>query len=105
MNQPTHVKSTLPTRRQWALGTVAGLTAAALPHHANAQTGSAVEAKPNRRANPIAVSTYSYWRYRDDSKLSTMIASPRSSVMLITEDISRWSLKARSRTKRRSPKV
>lgn len=25
--------------------------------------------KPSRRANPIAVSTYSFWRFRDDSKL------------------------------------
>ena len=27
---------------------------------------------PRPRANPIAVSTYSYWRYRDDSKLAIL---------------------------------
>ncbi|TWU62712.1 MULTISPECIES: sugar phosphate isomerase/epimerase family protein [Crateriforma] len=35
------------------------------------QTGPAVAADPGsiKRGNPIAVSTYSYWRYRDDTKL------------------------------------
>lgn len=31
---------------------------------------SSVSDAKQRRSNPIAVSTYSYWRYRDDSKLS-----------------------------------
>ncbi len=49
----------------------AGLTAAA----ASAVPASAVRAADgstsagDHRPNPIAVSTYSYWRYRDDSKL------------------------------------
>jgi len=39
-----------------------------------AKPGTAKNETPSttRRANPIAVSTYSYWRYRDDSKLSIL---------------------------------
>ena len=32
--------------------------------------GEPKEAAPNGRGNPIAVSTYSFWRFKDDSKLS-----------------------------------
>ena len=43
-------------------GAVAGLSAS--------EPASADGGGVGRRGNPIAVSTYSYWRYRDDSKLS-----------------------------------
>lgn len=48
------------------------MAAAALPGPARAQgpSSSTTEAPVSRRPNPIAVSTYSYWRYRDDSKLT-----------------------------------
>lgn len=39
---------------------------------AQEQPGAPEEAMPRGRANPIAVSTYSYWRYRDDSKLTIL---------------------------------
>lgn len=48
----------------------AGLAAAVLnaDHAASAEAGGAGQG--GTRCNPIAVSTYSFWRYRDDTKLS-----------------------------------
>ncbi|WP_146536853.1 sugar phosphate isomerase/epimerase family protein [Rubripirellula reticaptiva] len=40
-----------------------------MPRTTNAAE-TASSAKIDRRPNPIAISTYSYWRYRDDSKLT-----------------------------------
>lgn len=51
------------TRRQVLTGTVAA-TAAAVGHRLRGD-----DEVPSPRRNPIAVSTYSYWRYRKDSKL------------------------------------
>ncbi|TWT83189.1 Xylose isomerase-like TIM barrel [Planctomycetes bacterium CA13] len=56
-------------RRQLAKGTVATLAVAGLPRVVRAQAPTQSVAS---RPNPIAVSTYSYWRYRDDSKLSIL---------------------------------
>lgn len=54
------------TRRQ--LG-VAGLAAAAAASTSSPSFGQEAE-KPTPRPNSIAVSTYSYWRYRPDTKLT-----------------------------------
>ena len=40
------------------------------PLRGEPQGGSATELSGGRAGNPIAVSTYSYWRYRADSKLT-----------------------------------
>lgn len=45
-------------------------SAAAFGAEPDAETAAASSAKGKRRPNPIAVSTYSFWRFRDDSKLS-----------------------------------
>lgn len=47
----------------------AALPASGSPVQVGASNASGGEAK-RTKPNPIAVSTYSYWRYRDDSKLS-----------------------------------
>jgi L-ribulose-5-phosphate 3-epimerase len=57
------------TRRQFCSHAVAATAAPSLttsPAHAEATTEPAAAAHPN----PIAVSTYSFWRFKDDSKLS-----------------------------------
>ncbi|HUT10486.1 MAG TPA: sugar phosphate isomerase/epimerase family protein [Thermoguttaceae bacterium] len=58
-------------RRRFLIGTTAA--AAALSPLAAASAQAAVKSDGNgsgaRRGNPIAVSTYSFWRYRSDSKL------------------------------------
>jgi sugar phosphate isomerase/epimerase len=54
------------SRRQFATTTLAGVAGSALLS-AGAQQPEA--AKP-KIANPIAVSTYSFWRFRDDAKLT-----------------------------------
>ena len=53
------------SRRQLAAGIGAAALATQLP-----TVSSAENDQPKRVGNRIAVSTYSYWRYRDDSKLS-----------------------------------
>ena len=55
----------MPSRRSFLTSTAA---LALVPRMARSDE-SAVSEQPNRRPNPIAVSTYSFWRYRDDSKL------------------------------------
>ncbi|TWU18302.1 sugar phosphate isomerase/epimerase family protein [Allorhodopirellula heiligendammensis] len=63
------------TRRQLASATAALATASMLPSSlsqpqvANASEPELADAR-KRHPNPIAVSTYSYWRYQDNSKLS-----------------------------------
>lgn len=60
-------------RRHWLLATVAASAGglAARPALADESPQNAAPAPvATRRPNPIAVSTYSYWRYRDDSKLT-----------------------------------
>jgi sugar phosphate isomerase/epimerase len=52
-----------------ALSTAAACTASRLALADDGVAGDVVS-KPNAISNPIAVSTYSYWRFRDDSKLS-----------------------------------
>jgi sugar phosphate isomerase/epimerase len=53
-------------RRDFFAASMAGVAAAALPCSA---VSAAEETSARRQPNSIAVSTYSYWRYRDDSKL------------------------------------
>lgn len=60
------------SRRFWLAGVAAAAGASACSGRvslAQAGTGDEEVVAP-RKPNPIAVSTYSYWRYRDDSKLS-----------------------------------
>ena len=60
------------SRRQFTtsvLGTLGGAAALAVAPVARAQDESEPAAE-SRRRNRIAVSTYSFWRFRDDSKLS-----------------------------------
>ena len=52
-------------RRDAIAGALAAGISASLPSRAKSQ-----DATPKHTANRIAVSTYSYWRYRDDSKLT-----------------------------------
>jgi sugar phosphate isomerase/epimerase len=66
-----------PNRRGIVTGLGAATAAAILgPTLADSAAGAEESTNPKsaaagtRRGNPIAVSTYSYWRYRDDSKLS-----------------------------------
>ena len=48
----------------------AGLAGAILGADAASASETGGEGQGGRRKNPIAVSTYSFWRYRDDTKLS-----------------------------------
>jgi L-ribulose-5-phosphate 3-epimerase len=62
------------TPRQESLGRRSFLAASALALGAAATANSADEPKPaasktSPRANPIGISTYSFWRFRDDSKV------------------------------------
>ena len=65
-------RTSQPSRRDLLAGTAA---LAAAPLAASLAGPRAIAEEPfepmklRRRANPIAVSTYSYWRYRDDAKL------------------------------------
>ncbi|TWU41796.1 Xylose isomerase-like TIM barrel [Novipirellula artificiosorum] len=56
-------------RRQLAIGSVGAAAVACLPKFLFAEDASPSRSTP---PNPIAVSTYSYWRYRSDSKLSIL---------------------------------
>jgi sugar phosphate isomerase/epimerase len=56
------------SRRRW-LATAAAATAAPLACSPTPGWAGEERSGAGRRRNPIAVSTYSYWRYRDDSKL------------------------------------
>jgi sugar phosphate isomerase/epimerase len=62
------------SRRVWIKKSLAAATAACaapLSRECAADEQAGTESvTPNRRPNRIAVSTYSYWRYRDDTKLS-----------------------------------
>jgi len=53
----------MPSRRQFLA------TAATLPLVSACHPAISADPPTGRRANPIAVSTYSFWRYRDDTKL------------------------------------
>lgn len=59
----------LTRRHSLALAAGAALSVAALPKVLRSQEPTANSSAPKRR-NPIAVSTYSFWRFRDDSKLT-----------------------------------
>jgi sugar phosphate isomerase/epimerase len=58
---------------EFAAATTLGALSQARPSHAQSPDPSTGETAPPRgssRGNPIAVSTYSFWRFKDDSKLS-----------------------------------
>ena len=55
-------------RRKFCHQTVLG--AAAISLSTRSTCGKEVAAEPRGHGNPIAVSTYSFWRFKDDSKLS-----------------------------------
>jgi len=57
------------SRRLFLGGAAAGMASMSTMQWASGQTPAAENTKC-RKPNPIAVSTYSYWRYRDDSKLT-----------------------------------
>lgn len=58
-------------RRRMLAGSAAALTAATCRQtRADEADKISAPANGNMTSNPIAVSTYSYWRYRDDSKLT-----------------------------------
>ena len=57
------------SRRLFLGGAAAGMASMSTMQWASGQTPAAENTK-RRKPNPIAVSTYSYWRYRDDSKLT-----------------------------------
>src|SRR5512134_2666311 len=59
----------MPTRRHLLTASTA-LAAAALASSAAAQEGLIAKPPASARKNRIAVSTYSFWRFRPDSKLS-----------------------------------
>ncbi|TWU47815.1 Xylose isomerase-like TIM barrel [Rubripirellula reticaptiva] len=57
------------TRRSAIAAAASSIAVLGMPRTTNAAE-TASSAKIDRRPNPIAISTYSYWRYRDDSKLT-----------------------------------
>ena len=62
--------------RRELLGAAIGAAAVVGGARAGAQEGRAA-----RRANPVAVSTYSFWRFRDDSKLPVEQCVERAAAM------------------------
>jgi len=56
-------------RRQFIAAASVGAVGATWAHQAHAQESPAAEATSKRRGNPIAVSTYSFWRFREDSQI------------------------------------
>jgi sugar phosphate isomerase/epimerase len=56
------------TRRQFCSHAVAATAAASLT--TSSSRAETADEPPAARGNPIAVSTYSFWRFKDDSKLS-----------------------------------
>lgn len=56
----------MPTRRAFLAAAAAALPVASVVRGDEGDEGTG---KPPAGGNPIAVSTYSFWRYRDDSKL------------------------------------
>jgi sugar phosphate isomerase/epimerase len=60
------------TRRRFAAGTISAIggSSALAIAAAAAPSGGTGDGSPVARGNPIIVSTYSFWRFRDDSKLS-----------------------------------
>ena len=59
-----------PTRRRWLAGVSAAATCGLAPTLRGDEASETRPAAEGKSRHPIAVSTYSYWRYRDDSKLT-----------------------------------
>lgn len=57
------------SRREMLVGSAAAAAAAGLALQPKSSLAAQQEEAPKRRPNRIAVSTYSYWRYNDDSKI------------------------------------
>ena len=70
----TNPNTNAPRSRRHVLTAAAVAAAAGVARPVNAQNADETEASSTslrtQRPNPIAVSTYSYWRYRDDTKLT-----------------------------------
>lgn len=58
------------SRREWLASSLGVAASAAAGLGDPAVAAEDPPSRPPRRPNPIAVSTYSYWRFREDSKLS-----------------------------------
>ena len=56
--------------RRNSLVLAAALSATSIPNLLVGQEPTSTTSPPPHRRNPIAVSTYSFWRFRDDSKLT-----------------------------------
>src|SRR5687768_11368433 len=76
-----------PTRRSFIAGSASALAAAALlgratPASAVDRPAPATAPHPSRaRGNPLAVSTYSFWRFKPDQKLSIERCIEQSAAM------------------------
>src|SRR5258708_7932740 len=53
-----------------ALGGAAAIAQTASDHPSTGNDARPASAPSSRRGNPIGISTYSFWRFLDDSKLS-----------------------------------
>src|SRR5262245_61326457 len=71
----------MPTRRNLLLAGAAGLLAAASTAGAQPAPDNGPKSAPPRRRQRIGISTYSFWRFRDDSKLSIEECIAQSSAM------------------------
>jgi L-ribulose-5-phosphate 3-epimerase len=60
---------TLANRRRFLSQSVAAVAGAGTVASVASAAEQAPESKPSPRGNPIAVSTYSFWRFKEDSKL------------------------------------
>lgn len=56
--------------KQALVGATLGVVSSGAPRSSRAQSQAPAKDAPKPLGNPIAVSTYSFWRFKDDSKLS-----------------------------------
>ena len=56
-------------RRTFLTASASAISAATIGALSNSTRAAAAEAQPSARRNRLAISTYSYWRFKDDSKL------------------------------------
>lgn len=68
-------------RRSFLAASAVTLAASASGAAAQDQKAEVSAARREKRANPVAISTYSFWRFRDDSKLSIEQCIEQSAAM------------------------